>query len=179
MMIATFAGIIALWISKAPKRTLEKQIIAMHGLPINLRFEKSKAYYYGVDSTFVISQKKNLIVYVDSTSCTKCFFDHILDYYEVNDSLVKFGGSLVVVINSGHEMKNNVLSRIKYEKFPFWCIIDEDCEFICKNKHIPDNKILQTFMIDSNCRIALVGDPTRNKLIMNLLINILHDDLTL
>lgn len=160
-------------------RSLEKQIIAMKGVPINLNLSKSHAFLNGKDTTYVSSPTIKLIVYVDSTSCTNCLLNHIQDYNEVYDSLKNYSGSLVIVINPGKEMKSEVLSRIKNEKFPFWFIVDEENQFLKNNESIPTNKILQTFLVDSKNRITLVGDPVRNKTIMNLLITFLHEKLVL
>jgi len=147
---------------------LEKQIIAMDGMGINLEFAKANTLYNGVDSTYHSADVKKLILYVDSTSCSGCFLSHLVSYYETNDSLAAHNGQLLIVMHPQKERLEEVKTRLRRERFPFWCIVDANGEFIKSNPGIPDNQLLHAFSLDENNKIILVGDPTRNEKIMDL-----------
>lgn len=164
ILIATYR------ISNASKRTLEQQIITMHGIPINLNFESAKAFFCGRDTTYMSSPVKKLIMFADSTMCSGCFIGKLAEYFEVNDTILFRHFQLLVVMHPKSGYQDEVILRLQHEKFPFWCIVDSHGEFIKNNQNIPDNKLLHTFTIDEENRIILVGDPKGNNRIMNLLI---------
>ena len=152
-----------------PKRELENQVKAMTGRNINLSFEQAKAYFNGVDSTYISFPKKKLVVFVDSTSCSGCFISHLTDYFEVNDTLLSEQAELLVVLHPQRKHLKDVTHRLSHERFPFWSIVDKDGEFNSKNPDIPDNQLLHSFALDENDNIFLVGNPTRNSRIKELL----------
>ncbi len=169
MVLAIIGSIAYYWISQAPKRALEKQIIAMQGMHINLNFEKAQGIIYGKDSTYTSLPEKKLIVFVDSTSCTSCFIGKLIEYFEVNDTLTSKSSQLIVILNPTTTNHENVIKELHSERFPFWCIVDTIGEFIMKNPDIPDNQRLHSFTLDEKDKIIIVGDPTKNRKIMELI----------
>ncbi len=156
------------YFSNTSKRTLEKQILAMEGMTVNLNFENAIAVYDGIDSTYRSSNRKKLILYVDSTSCSGCFLGHLKDYNQISDSLSAHNGELVAVLHPQRVRLEELKERMGQERFPFWCILDVNGEFISHNPNIPDNKLLHTFMLDENNNVILIGDPTINSRIEEL-----------
>ena len=170
ILLVTVIGFAAYyWFSNAPKRALEKQIIAMQGMQINMNFKEALCLYNGKDSSYFSTPNKKLIVFVDSTSCSSCFLGKLVEYFEVNDTLQSKLAQIVVVLHPQNIHQDEVTNQLHKEKFPFWCIVDSKGEFIKNNPDIPDNKLLQTFTIDDKDKIILVGDPTRNHRIKELL----------
>ncbi len=163
------------WISKAPKRALEKQIIAMQGMPVNLHMENVLSIIGGIDSTYVPLHDKKLIVFVDSTSCTGCFIGKLIEYFDLNDTLKSKSAQLVVILDPKEDHRDDIIERLHHEKFPFWCIVDSIGEFIKKNPDIPDNLLLHTFTLDEDNKIILVGDPSRNQNIRHLLLKVIKE----
>lgn len=41
-------------------------------------------------------------------------------------------------------------------------IIDSIGEFRKMNDHLPKNRLLQTFLVDENNHVIMIGDPTKN-----------------
>lgn len=107
-------------------------------------------------------RNKKLVVFVDSLSCTGCFLNHMMLYYEINDSIISKGGHLVIVFNPRQERIDEIREKIKIDKYPFFCIIDKSGEFKRNNPSLPDNKLLHTFMLDKNDKVIIVGDPSQN-----------------
>ncbi len=156
------------YFSNRSRRAMEKQILAMDGMGINLSLTHADAIYDGTDSVYSPSDGMKLIVFVDSLSCSGCFLSHLESYYEINDSLRTHNGEMIIVLHPQKGKLEEIKSRLNHERFPFWCIVDKNGEFLRQNPEIPDNQLLHTFMVDKNNKIILVGDPTRNDRIKEL-----------
>lgn len=150
------------------KRELEKQILAMDGMNINLEFDNAEAFYRGVDSLYTPRLVKKLILFVDSASCSGCFLSHLVSYFEINDSLGAHNAEMLVVLHPQNDKLDEIRKLLRHEQFPFWCIMDKEREFVRQNPGIPDNQILHTFALNESNQIVLVGDPTRNDKIKEL-----------
>lgn len=163
------------WISNAPKRALEKQIIAMQGMPVNLDFKNSTSIFEGRDSIYIPLPSKKHILFVDSTSCSSCFIGKLIEYFDINDTLKSKSVQLIVILQPKDIRYDDVIKRLHNDRYPFWCIVDSRGEFIKNNPRIPDNQLLHSFTIDGDNKIILVGDPKRNEKIRNLLLKIVDD----
>ena len=161
------------FISNEPKRKLEKQILALQGMPINLKFKTTQALFKGRDSTFVSEPVKKFVLFVDSTSCSKCFIGKLVEYFEVNDTLSSRNAQMVVILHPKIGVLPDVTHRLQNERFPFWCIVDKDGEFIQNNPSIPSNQLLHTFTLNEENNVILVGNPIRNKKLRSLLYRVL------
>lgn len=168
VLAMALAGVGIHYYSNRSKRALEKQVLAMNGMTIDLAFDKAKAVYDGVDSAYHSADVKKLLLYVDSLSCSSCFLSHLTNYYEINDSLAAHGSQMLVVMQPQKRLLEEIESRMSHERFPFWCIVDADGEFIKSNPGIPDNQLLHAFALDEQNKVILVGDPTRNDRIKEL-----------
>lgn len=164
------AGIIVYCLSFRTNNSLRKEIIKMQGKFVSLSFESAEVFLNGLDTVYSTDENKKLIIFVDSLSCTHCFLNHMIVYYDINDSLMNRHGSLVIVLQPQYGMTDEIRKRIKMNKYPFWCIIDKNREFTHKNPNIPDNHLLHSFMLDKDDHIILVGDPSVNPKIKELLI---------
>lgn len=165
--ITVAIGVIV-WLSTRFDDTLKQQILEMQGQHINLNFKHARCIFNGTDSLFVNNSKPKLIVYVDSTSCSSCFMGQLINYYEVNDSLNSHKGELIIVLHPQESKIPQLETRLSHERFPFWCIMDVEGEFIKLNHTIPNNPLLHTFTVDENNDVVLIGDPTKNEKIQDL-----------
>lgn len=145
--IVFVVGIISWFITNA-KDPLSQQILDMQGKRISLDFKNARSVINGKDSLFQNSLRLKLIMFVDSTSCSGCLLNHLVKYYEINDSLTRHNGELLVVLHPRKSRIPEIESRLNNETFPFWCILDRDGEFIEQNQFIPSNPLLHTFTID-------------------------------
>lgn len=163
------AGVIGFIMYSRSTNSLERQVAAMQNMHVSLEFNNAVMKYNGIDSVYESQNVPKLVVYVDSLSCSSCFMNHLLNYYEVNDSLKNYNASILVVLHPQKSRVSELQTRLDAEKYPFWCILDKEGEFIGKNSGIPDNRLLHTFMLDRDDNILLVGDPTANPKIKGLL----------
>lgn len=103
-----------------------------------------------------------IIRHVDSTDCTIC--DLLLpqwnEFYEQLDSIPIF---FFIHINQYKEISH----RIKLENNNMNIYFDIKDSLNLLNK-FPDDKRLQTFLVDSNNRIKIIGDPILNREIRKL-----------
>lgn len=166
-------GLALYYFSNKQKWALEKQVVAMTGMHINLSFDHSEAIFNGIDSTYTSTSKKKLIVFVDSTSCSGCFTTHISDYSEIYKTMFAQNTELIIVMHPLQSRIKEVKDGLRSESFPVWCIIDKEGEFQRNNPDIPRNRLLHTFLLDENNDIFLIGDPLRNPRIKELLFNTL------
>lgn len=168
-------GIVA-WLTTHSDDTLKQQILEIQGQHISINFKHARSIFNGTDSLFVNKSKPKLIVFVDSTYCSSCFLGQLIKYYEVNDSLTRHNGELIIVLHPQESKIPQIETRLSHEKFPFWCIMDIEGEFIRLNHAIPDNPLLHTFVVDKNNEVVLVGDPTRNEKIEELFFRQIQKD---
>lgn len=61
------------------------------------------------------------------------------------------------------------INAINSYKFDCPVIIDLNYEFKKLNPHIPENYLYHTFLLDTANNVILVGNPTNNGKIMNVL----------
>ncbi len=169
-VLAIIGSIAYYWISQAPKRAFEKQIIAMQGMPINLNFEKAQGFIFGKDSVYTSNTKRKYVMFVDSIHCSECFLNQLENYFPLNDSIQLVNGEMIVILQPSKSNMGKLCHRIEREEYPFWCILDSEREFNHKNSKIPKNHKLHSFGLDENNNIILIGDPTKNQRINDLYI---------
>ena len=143
----------------------------MQNQHIVLNFKHAKMMYKGIDSVYLPKQVPKLVVFIDSMSCSGCFMNSLLRYYEVNDSLIRRNASMLVILHPPKTRIEELKKRLDIERYPFWCILDKEGEFIKNNPNFTDNKLLHTFALDKNDNVILVGDPSTNPKIKQLLFN--------
>lgn len=159
---------VAYYLSMQANATLQNRLIEMHGKTINLSFDETEVFYNGNDTTYSNSKVKKLVMFVDSASCSGCFINKLVQYYNINEHLNQKDGQLVIVFNPPQNKIEEIRRKIIRKELPFWCVLDKTGDFLLKNPIIPDNELLHSFTLDENDNIILVGDPLSNPDIMDL-----------
>lgn len=168
IIIVCLIGVIVKVFVQNRERTIQNEIVEMQGKQIKLDFSDADVYLNGTGAMYSHVDANKLVVFIDSLSCSSCFLNNMAVYYSINDSIVKRNGHLVIVINPLKKSVDEVREKIVMGKYPFYCIIDKNGDFLLKNPHIPDNNILHSFLLDKSDKIILVGDPTYNPKIKEL-----------
>lgn len=168
LVLLIIGSIVVYWISTTSRRTIEKQVIDMTGMSIDLKFENADVYINGIDSAYEVSKRKKLIVYVDSSYCSGCFVSHLSDYFGINDTLSAHNAELVIVLYPLQSRIDDVRVGIKKDSLPFWCIIDNEGEFKRNNYDLPDNHLFHSFLLDEHNNIILIGNPVSNPRVKDL-----------
>lgn len=99
-----------------------------------------------------------IVSYYDSAGCTSCRL-RLTGWNRLMErigSLSPFSVDLVMVSVSGKEKEQEyILDR---EEFPYYFAVDRDDEFLKANV-LPEERYLQTFLLDSENRIVVLGNP--------------------
>lgn len=167
-------GVIGFLLYFKSTNSLEKQVAAIQNMHVKLDFKDAVMMCNGIDSVYESMNEPKLVVYVDSLSCTSCFINHLIDYYEINDSLKNRKSSLLVIFHPQESKFLEIKTSLNEKEYPFWCILDKKGEFINNNPKIPDNKLLHTFTLDKEDNIIIVGDPTLSSKIEDLIYKTLN-----
>lgn len=133
------------WFATKSEDTLKQQILGMQSRSINLSLRNADVYFKGKDTLYNHIDAKKLVVYIDSLSCSTCFLNNMMTYYDINDSLVNNGGHLIVILNPKRVKINEIREKVIMDKYPFYCVIDGNNEFLTTN-NIPANSLLHSFM---------------------------------
>jgi len=56
-----------------------------------------------------------------------------------------------------------------------YCLIDQDKEFMSKNRFLPKKEVLRTWLVDSSSHIRVCGDPSGNEKILDLYKQVLEE----
>lgn len=131
-------------------------------------FPEKLSYSIEIDSIWnnLLSHEYKILVAVDSNTCTECH----LKLYEWKkliqeiDSITNNTAFLFII----HTKDYSLLDIIKENnKFNYPIIYDYDNKIGKLNK-FPRNFLFQTFLLDSNNKIILVGNPIGNKYLWDL-----------
>lgn len=174
LVILSITLIAIYWINRDPNRELKRQVITMQERPITLEFNKAKTFFAGRDTAYIDAPVNKLIIFVDSLSCSSCMISKLGQYLEVNDTLSSKNSQMLVILHPPKKYQEEVISKLRRERFPFWCIVDLESEFIRKNTAIPENPLLHTFTLNRDDNVILVGDPTKNEKIWDLFHRVLE-----
>jgi hypothetical protein len=92
-----------------------------------------------------------------NTGCSQCIYDliswkKIISEFELQNAEISF---LFYLKTSD---VNSIKSVLEYIEFPYPVIIDHSGIFYTKNK-IGNDKMYQTYLVDANNKILLVGNP--------------------
>lgn len=101
-----------------------------------------------------------LVMYYDSTECSGCRINHLMDLkplYELSDSLGSF--EVMTVFSPRQEEYDEVVRQLMVLDFPYPVYVDYAGEFRKANTCIPDDKRFHSFLVDRDGHPVFVGNP--------------------
>ena len=124
---------------------------------------------YLTDTTdFQIPQSEyKVLVYVDSTGCTSCKLklNKWKKLIEYTDSVTQKKVPYLFFIHPQNE--KDILWLLKEEKFDRPVCIDTN-DLLNKQNKFPTNITFQTFLLDKNNRVIILGNPVDNQTVKDL-----------
>lgn len=105
-----------------------------------------------------------LIVYIDSTSCNSCHaktlgkWNDLLEYAQNFENKLKF----YFIMAPKKSEANSVIISLRSAEFDYPVILDAGDVFRKSNPHISSNKVLHTFLLDSENNVIMIGNPTNS-----------------
>ena len=152
------------------KAQLRRQLKELMGTTIVLP-EKITCVYNGEvypmpDS---LREKAKMIVYVDSTDCSKCRisrFVQYVDFFRLSDEVSFFVPILLLSVSS--ENRPDIQEHILDIALPFPVYIDDRNTFLTLNTSIPHDELFYSMLTGLNGEVLLVGDPSINESLKQL-----------
>lgn len=127
-------------------------------------FEKLDGRYDSPDSGYTHS----LVVFYDSTECMSCALTKIHGWNKLITEYEPKGVNFIFILAPERDEAETMSIWFEAEHFIHSVYIDSSQTFIQNNTWIPDEKMYHTFLIDSDNKIVLVGDPRRYVSLMKL-----------
>lgn len=116
-----------------------------------------------------------LIVFVDSTECSKCRIDNFVRYGSMFDLSRDTGAfEIMFLLSTKKSEYRNIVEHLVESNPPYPVFLDSENNFRDDNPIIPDNNAMHTLTIDSNNHVLLIGDPIYNESIMDLFLNMFN-----
>ena len=116
-----------------------------------------------------LRSRPKLIVFVDSTECSKCRIDNFVRYGSLLDLSLNTGAfEMMFLLSTEKTDYRNIVEHLVESSPPYTVFLDSENKFRDDNPIIPDNSAMHTLTVDSDNRVLLVGDPIYNESIMNL-----------
>jgi hypothetical protein len=172
---ALFVAILFVNVSCNSRNKINDEIKAFHGSHIELPTDSMM----NVSSMRQVNSYKEAryvyVIYVDSTSCSECAISHLTDWSQLDimDAFKKGLLRYLFVVAPKHSQRTHVLNLIKRDTlFNEFVYVDTMGIFERKNPKLPTNKLLHTFLINSQGEVELIGNPIVNTEIKKLLIKI-------
>lgn len=110
-----------------------------------------------------------LIVFVDSTECSKCRIDKLIHYSELFTLSEETDAFKVMILLSTPKSEyREIYEHLLYSESRYPIYMDDDNAFRRINPSIPDKLTFHTVTVNENNEIILVGDPVYNEKIMDL-----------
>lgn len=110
-----------------------------------------------------------LIVFVDSTECSKCRIDKLIHYSELftlSEETDAF--KVMILLSTPKQEYSEIYEHLLYSESRYPIYMDDDHAFRRINPSIPDKLTFHTVTVNENNEIILVGDPVYNEIIMDL-----------
>lgn len=116
-----------------------------------------------------LRNKTKLIVFIDSTDCSKCRIDKLVHYSEMFTLSKETDAFKIMILLSTPKSEYwEVYEHLLYSESQYPVYLDDDHAFRRINPSIPDISSFHTMTVNENNEISLVGDPVYNKTIMEL-----------
>ena len=119
---------------------------------------------------------KCLIVFVDSTECSRCRIDKLNryhDYIALSEEKNTFNVLFLLSINK--KSRDEVIEYLLLTEPDYPIYIDENNDFRSLNPSIPDDTRFHTILVNGKGKAILVGDPMANASIRTIFDNVINE----
>ena len=130
--------------------------------------------YNGIDTVLIPSPQKTnkgqIIVYISTQECTLCKVSRLAAYKKMTDFISSQEEcDFKFIIDLPSEMEIETYYGLEKNPIDFPVYLDKMHSFATINNHIDfSDPFFNTFLLDENNRIQLIGDPVNNPDLWNL-----------
>ena len=108
--------------------------------------------------------KAKLLVYVDSTECSKCRISRFVRYEPFFKEAERSGKFEVMLLLSVKESEYaEIIEHLELLENPFPVYVDEDHAFLSQNPELPGDSRFHGMFLQADGRPLLFGDPMANE----------------
>lgn len=159
------------------KNQLFEQIERLQSVPVDLSAcDNSVCFNRGYEfEAHIVDSLYKLIVYVDSFSCSQCFISHMIEVENCFKEFESLSVKSILIIEPSEVKMKEIKTLLRKNRYPFDIILVENSAFSKANSHLPSSSILRSFLLTPNNDVVVVGDPTRNIKIKELMQNTLKE----
>lgn len=155
---------------------LKKEITEFYATSIELAVDSLFRYTYNFhDSLLFDNNYKTLVVYHDSMTCGVCesrklhFWQTLLSSIDSLNNHYPF--NVLFIFTPQQDQTTSLKVMLKNVEMDYPIIIDEKHLFSSQNKHIPQNPLLHTFLLNEDKKVILVGDILYNTNVRKLFLD--------
>lgn len=116
--------------------------------------------------------RSKIVIWYDSTECGSCKIKNLpaFKHFESYCQDLKYDLDLVFLFSPSRQNVRQTLEEAsistKLHDYPIY--IDTANQFYKLNPHIPANKLMHSFLLDSEGKVVLVGNPIQNQAMFDL-----------
>lgn len=167
---------VSLWSCK--NNQIREEIERLQSHPISMTAcEHTSCYKAGENVMYSdIASPYKLVIYIDSLSCSSCFISHMTEYEECVQELSSNGIETIFIFEPDHNRREEVTSLLKEYAYPFWTVVIADAKFSTDNPHLPSMSTLKSFLLNAENEVVIVGNPTQNSKIKELMLKSLQKE---
>jgi len=163
-------------------KKIAQDVKRMMSEPINLCESQLTHYKYGIEMKNPPKRKSmyTQVVFVDSTTCSPCFWKQMPCWQSIIDSVKQHHVDLSFhfVFHVKHRNKKAFIEAMQHDTlFRYPVCLDTAGVFLRQNPIISRNKLLHSFLVDNDNHVVLVGNPMQNSRIREMFNNILLNNL--
>ena len=122
---------------------------------------------------YLLNKKYKILLYVDSTACTECKLQ-LYEWYKLIKESQKYTDSLsfIFVVQTPNPKKIDIIC--KKNKFDYPIFYDSKNN-INKINNFPEQIEYQTFLLNQDNRVLIIGNPIKNEKLWNLYLRIINN----
>ena len=119
------------------------------------------------------------ILYYDSTDCSSCAIKELWRWDDIVEEFKQYNVDFYAILSASSTSKTDLKYLAKATRTKLKVIIDSCNVFANNNPHLSDDRILHCFLLNKSDSIILFGNPLSNKMVNELLSDIVkHNDVT-
>jgi len=126
---------------------------------------------YGKDTIVSTDFTYKIINYIDTNDCMSCNLK-LYEWRQLRNEIKNNRTGIIFIVHANNYDEFETLLR--KNRADFLCIYDYDRD-IQKLNNFPNKKSLQTFLLDSNNKVLLIGNPIYNEKLRKLYIKTLQN----
>jgi len=156
----------------------DESINNMYTNPIDLRLDRYLCLSKDNDREKARECLFFLVHYLESSSCNSCTLNATKEWTDRIQRDHFYDSIRTIIIFSPYKKDIKNFKNLYITSDLETDIYIDTCQlFMTSNRHLPDNEVFHTFIIDTMNNIRLVGDPIRNPRIGSMLKSIVREEL--